>query len=83
MLLLGAVSLALTKPEEGALAMLLVLMVFAYIHISVRINFAPHSLLLVVGISALVVTSVTIDCHSLIKTYLPVPCFCFSATCPR
>ena len=61
MLPFGSIALAVGEPKEGALPMFFVLVVLAYVHISICVYFAPESLLLVVVVLPLKYPSIFVD----------------------
>lgn len=70
--LLGAGTLALAKPEEGALAMFFVLVVLSDIHIAIGVDLASFSFLLVMPVVSLVDSSISIDrdtLHMMLTTF--------------
>ena len=57
----GSIALAVCKPEEGALSVFFVLVVLAYVHISICVYFASQSVLLIVVVLSLKYPSIFVD----------------------
>jgi hypothetical protein len=62
--LLGGGVVAKTEPEEGASAVLLVLVILSDVEVAIFVYFATQSALLVVGVSALIDATFAVDGHA-------------------